>query len=296
MTTLVGNKANFKALHRQERNEKLVMLGLTVPYLLLVILLIAIPIGWLFGMSFVSHDGGFTFENYLRLVESKAYYRIFITTFEISIFTTLICILIGYPLTYFISQLPRRIANICMIAVLIPFWTSLLVRTYAWLVLLQRKGLLNNFGIELGLFSEPLPLMHNTTGTLIGMVHIMLPFLILPLYANMRTIDTDYLKAAASMGANQMRAFWTVFFPLSVPGLLAGSLIVFVICLGFYVTPAVLGGGKVIMVSMKIQSNIELFFSWGAASALGVVLLALTIVILYVASKFVSLDQMGSGN
>ena len=294
MTTLVGNQTNIKALHRQERKEKLVMMGLTVPYLLLVILLIVIPIGWLFGTSFVGPDGSFTFKNYIRLVESKAYYRIFVTTFEISVFTTLICILIGYPLTYFISQLPRRAANLCMIAVLIPFWTSLLVRTYAWLVMLQRKGLLNNFGIELGLFSEPLPLMHNTTGTLIGMVHIMLPFLILPLYANMRTIDPDYLKAASSMGANQLRAFWTIFFPLSVPGLLAGSLIVFVICLGFYVTPAVLGGGKVIMVSMKIQSNIELFFSWGAASALGVVLLVLTIVILYVASKFVSLDQMSS--
>ena len=294
MTTLVGNQTNIKALHQQERKEKLVMMGLTVPYLLLVILLIVIPIGWLFGTSFVGPDGSFTFKNYIRLVESKAYYRIFVTTFEISVFTTLICILIGYPLTYFISQLPRRAANLCMIAVLIPFWTSLLVRTYAWLVMLQRKGLLNNFGIELGLFSEPLPLMHNTTGTLIGMVHIMLPFLILPLYANMRTIDPDYLKAASSMGANQLRAFWTIFFPLSVPGLLAGSLIVFVICLGFYVTPAVLGGGKVIMVSMKIQSNIELFFSWGAASALGVVLLVLTIAILYVASKFVSLDQMSS--
>ena len=294
MTAVAGQEVNLASLRQQERKEKLVMLGLTVPYLLIVILLIIIPIGWLFGTSFVGQDGSFTFKHYIRLVESKAYYRIFVTTFEISIFTTLICILIGYPLTYFISQLPRRAANLCMIAVLIPFWTSLLVRTYAWLVLLQRKGLLNNFGIETGLLSEPLPLMHNQTGTLIGMVHIMLPFLILPLYANMRAIDTDYLKAAASMGASQLRAFWTIFFPLSLPGLLAGSLIVFVICLGFYVTPAVLGGGKVIMVSMKIQSNIELFFSWGAASALGVVLLVLTIVILYVASKFVSLDQMSS--
>ena len=294
MTAIVGNEINIKSLRQQETKERLVMIGLTIPYLLIVILLIIVPIGWLFGTSFVDQDGSFTFKHYIRLVESKAYYRIFITTFEISIFTTLICILIGYPLTYFISQLPRRFANLCMIAVLIPFWTSLLVRTYAWLVLLQRKGLLNNFGIELGLLSEPLPLMHNMTGTLIGMVHIMLPFLILPLYANMRAIDTDYLKAASSMGANQLRAFWTIFFPLSVPGLLAGSLIVFVICLGFYVTPAVLGGGKVIMVSMKIQSNIELFFSWGAASALGVVLLVLTIAILYIASKFVSLDQMSS--
>ena len=177
-----------------------------------------------------------------------------------------------------------------MIGVLIPFWTSLLVRTYAWLVLLQKKGLLNNIAIDMGLISEPIKFVHNTTGTLIGMVHIMLPFLILPLYANMRAIDKDCMKAASSLGAAPSRAFWTVFLPLSLPGLLAGLLIVFVLCLGFYVTPAILGGGKVIMAAMKISSNIELYFSWGAASALGVVLLVVTGIILFIASKLVSVS------
>ena len=220
--------------------------------------------------------------------------RIFITTFKISILTTIICTLIGYPLAYFMSQLSRKWANICMVGVLIPFWTSLLVRTYAWLVLLQKKGLLNNIALDLGLINEPIKIVHNTTGTLIGMVHIMLPFLILPLYANMRAIDKDCLKAASSLGATPTRAFWTVFFPLSLPGLFAGLLIVFVLCLGFYVTPAILGGGRVIMAAMKISSNIELYFSWGAASALGVVLLVVTAIILYIASKLVSLDQFGN--
>ena len=136
--------------------------------------------------------------------------------------------------------------------------------------------------------------LHNTTGTLIGMVHIMLPFLILPLYANMRAIDKDCLKAASSLGATPTRAFWTVFFPLSLPGLFAGLLIVFVLCLGFYVTPAILGGGRVIMAAMKISSNIELYFSWGAASALGVVLLVVTMAILFLASKLVSIDQISA--
>jgi putative spermidine/putrescine transport system permease protein/spermidine/putrescine transport system permease protein len=180
-----------------------------------------------------------------------------------------------------------------MIGVLIPFWTSLLVRTYAWLVLLQKKGLINNIALDIGLISEPIKFVHNTTGTLIGMVHIMLPFLILPLYANMRSIDKDCLKAASSLGATPTRAFWTVFFPLSLPGLTAGLLIVFVLCLGFYVTPAILGGGRVIMAAMKISSNIELYFSWGAASALGVVLLVITSIILFIASKLVSMDQLG---
>jgi putative spermidine/putrescine transport system permease protein/spermidine/putrescine transport system permease protein len=172
----------------------------------------------------------------------------------------------------------------------------LLVRTYAWLVLLQKKGIVNTILVDLELISAPIKFVHNTSGTLIGMAHIMLPFLILPLYANMRTIDKDCIRAAASLGATPSRAFWTVFFPLSIPGLLAGLLIVFVLCLGFYVTPAILGGGRVIMVAMKISSNIELYFSWGAASALGVVLLLFTLLILFLASKLVSMDQISGRN
>ena len=294
MTIVEMEKPNERGLQQVAANERLTFFGLTLPYLLMVTALIVIPVGWLFYLSFIGRDGSLSFENYERMMKSKAYIRIFLTTFKISILTTIICAAIGYPLAYFMSQLSRKWANICMIGVLIPFWTSLLVRTYAWLVLLQKKGLLNNMAIEMGLISEPIKIVHNTTGTLIGMVHIMLPFLILPLYANMRAIDKDGLKAASSLGATPTRAFWTVFFPLSLPGLLAGLLIVFVLCLGFYVTPAILGGGRVIMAAMKISSNIELYFSWGAASALGVVLLVVTGIILFIASKLVSMDQLGN--
>jgi len=246
-------------------------------------------------VSFIGADGNFSLENYARMVSRKSYMRIFITTFQISILTTALCIVIGYPLAYFMSQLPGKWAGLCLVTVLLPFWTSLLVRTYAWLVLLQKQGLVNQWAITLGLWDAPLKFVHNMTGTLIGMVHIMLPFLILPVYAAMRAIDGDYLKAASNLGASPRRAFWTVFFPLSTPGLFAGSLMVFVLCLGFFVTPAVLGGGRVIMVSMKIVSNIELFVNWGAASALGVVLLVLTVIILWIASKFLRLEQMAGG-
>ena len=287
-------RINEDILDRLDRHEKYTLFGLTIPYLILVFGLIIFPIGWLFYMSFIGRDETLSLDNYNRIWESKAYFRIFKTTFQISILTTLLCAVIGYPLTYFMSQLSKRWANICLIGVLIPFWTSLLVRTYAWLVLLQKKGLINTLAIDWGLWSEPIKFVHNTSGTLIGMVHIMLPFLILPLYANMRTIDKDCLKAAANLGATPTRAFWTVFFPLSLPGLFAGLLIVFVLCLGFYVTPALLGGGKVIMVAMKISDNIELYYSWGAASALGVVLLIVTMIILYIASKLVPIDQVGN--
>lgn len=290
-----GEALHARALAREAARERLALFGLTSPALLLVLVVMVLPVGWLFWLSFTGDDGAFSLEHYARMIESKAYYRIFQTTFLVSLFTTALCAAIGYPLAYFMAQLPPRAANLCMIAVLLPFWTSLLVRTYAWLVLLQRKGLVNTWAIELGLWEEPLKLVHNMTGTLIGMVHIMLPFLVLPVYGSMRAIDRDYVKAAANLGAGPAAAFWRVFLPLSLPGLVAGSLIVFVLCLGFFVTPAVLGGGRVIMVSMQIATNIELFFNWGAASALGVVLLAVTFLILWLASKVVRLDRILGG-
>lgn len=295
MAAVDGADMNAEGLRRDGFLERLKLFGLCSPAILLVLVILVIPAGWLAYVSFLGTDGQFSMENYSRMISRKSYMRIFITTFEVSFMTTGICVLIGYPLAYFLSQLPARIANICMITVLLPFWTSLLVRTYAWLVLLQKKGLVNTFAIEMGLWDEPIKIVHNMTGTLIGMVHIMLPFLVLPLYASMKAVNRDYMKAASNLGANPVSAFWTIFFPLSTPGLFAGMLIVFVLCLGFYVTPAVLGGGKVIMVSMKIASNIELFVNWGAASALGVVLLALTIGALWITSRFVRLEQIVGG-
>jgi ABC-type spermidine/putrescine transport system permease subunit I len=286
---------NAKGLRQDEWLERLKLFGLSSPALILILVILVIPVGWLFFVSFIGADGSFSLENYERMIASKSYARIFKTTFQVSILTTILCILIGYPLAYFMSQLPSKIANLCLITVLLPFWTSLLVRTYAWLVLLQKKGLVNDWGISLGLWEDPIKFVHNLNGTLIGMVHIMLPFLILPTYGAMKAIDKDYLKAASNLGASPVRSFWTVFFPLTTPGLFAGSLMVFVLCLGFFVTPAVLGGGKVIMVSMKIVSNIELFVNWGAASALGVVLLLITIATLWIASRFLNLNNIAGG-
>jgi len=278
-------RPNAARLRRSARLERLGLFLLCSPALALMVLIIIVPICWLFWLSFIGANGLPSLENYQRMLASRSYVQVFVLTFEISAWTTLLCVLIGYPLAYFLSQLSTRAANLCMIAVLVPFWTSLLVRTYAWLVLLQRKGLINEWGMALGLWDEPLPLVHNYAGTLIGMVHIMLPFLVLSLYGAMHAVEADCLKAAASLGARPTQVFWKVFFPLSLPGLLGGMLIVFILSLGFYVTPAILGGGKVIMVSMRIASTIELFVNWGAASALGVVLFVLTLMVLALAAR-----------
>ncbi len=298
MATLTSSAAidrdppNARALRRDELRERLALLGLSAPALVLALVTMVLPVAWLFGLSFTADDGSLSLMHYRRMLEQPSYARIFLATFKVSFITTTLCVGLGYPLAYVLAQLPRRVANLLLIAVMLPFWTSLLVRTYAWLVLLQRQGLVNIWGMALGLWDEPLALVNNLFGTLVGMVHIMLPFLVLPVYGAMRAIDRDYMTAAANLGASPTAAFWRVFFPLSLPGLVAGSLIVFIICLGFYVTPAVLGGGKVIMVSNQIASDIELFFNWGAASSLGVVLLTATMLILWVASRIARLDRM----
>jgi ABC-type spermidine/putrescine transport system permease subunit I len=285
--TVPINELQLKA---QEVREQRVLLSLATPALVAVVAIVLIPVGWLFYLSFLGSDGQLSLENYQRMIEYKSYARVFLTTFQVSILTTLLCILIGYPLSYFLASLPQRVAGFFMLAVLLPFWTSLLVRTYAWLVLLQKNGILNDFASSAGLWDSPIKLVHNLTGTLIGMAHIMLPFLVLPLYGSMRKIERDMMHAAANLGATPIQAFWKIYFPLSISGMVAGSLIVFVLCLGFYVTPAVLGGGRVVMVATQITAILENQYNWGAASALGVVLLVATLIILFTASKLLKLD------
>ena len=286
------NSLNSLSLKFHKIREQWLLLGLAAPSIVTIIFVIMIPLGWLFYLSLLGKGGEYSLVNYQRMIEYKSYARVYMITFQVSIFTTILCILIGYPLAYFLAHIPRRLAGILMLTVLLPFWTSLLVRTYAWLVLLQKKGLLNDFAIHIGLWETPVKLVHNMTGTLIGMAHIMLPFLILPLYGAMRRIEPEMMHAAANLGAKPFQAFWKIFFPMSLPGMIAGSLIVFVLCLGFYVTPAVLGGGRVVMVATQITAILENQFNWGAASALGVVLLIATLIILYLSGRFLKLDNV----
>jgi ABC-type spermidine/putrescine transport system permease subunit I len=202
-------------------------------------------------------------------------------------------VLLGYPLAYLLSQLPQRAASICLIFVILPFWTSVLVRTYAWLVILQRRGIVNTWLLDAGLIEQPLALVNNLTGTMIGMTHVMLPCLVFPLYSAMKTIDPTYLRAAANCGASPMRAFWQVFFPMSLPGLSSGIVLVFTLCLGYYITPALLGGGKVVMWAMQIESSISLYSNWGAASALGVTLVLVTLGLLYLINRILGINPYG---
>ncbi|WP_312795025.1 ABC transporter permease [Tianweitania sp.] len=272
---------NTGALHRSRRNNNLAFVGLSVPAFVLVMLVLIIPFAWLAWMSLYDATGALSAENYVRL-SRPAYVESFLTTFKVAAIVTFTCVILGYPVAYLLSQLREKTAQILMIFIILPFWTSVLVRTYAWLVLLQRQGLINTWLTDLGLISEPLPLVNNLTGTVIGMVHIMLPFLILPLYASMKTIDPVLLRAASNCGASPAQAFRQVFLPLSLPGVATGVALIFVLCLGYYLTPALLGGGRVAMWSTQIADMIAKFANWGAASALSVVLLVVTGTILWI--------------
>ena len=277
---------------RNETNEFSQTL-LLLPSLLLVGGLLFVPMGWLLALSFA--DPGPSLGHYARMLGDPSYAKSFALTFQIAASVTIVTVLLGYPLCYWMLRLPRVWQQMALICVIVPFWTSLLVRTYAWLVLLQRRGLVNKTLQDVGLTSEPLPLMYNVTGTTIGMAHILLPFLVLPLFASMQRIDKDVLRAASALGATPTFAFWKVFFPLSLPGLTAGALLVFVLSIGYYVTPQLLGGGSTVMIGQLIQRNVELFSSWGAASAVSMVLLAIVLTLFWIMNRLVPLDRVLGG-
>ena len=273
---------NRHALNRERRRENWSMLRLTIPALLIVGVLMVAPLLWLLSMSFVDIEGNYGLGNYRLFFSEPVYVEIFLNTFKIALIVTVISVLLGYPVAYLMSILPPKWAGPMMLAVLVPFWTSGLVRTFSWLIILQRKGLINETLSWLNLIERPLTLVHNVTGTVIGMVHIMIPFLILPLYASMKAIDGNLMRAAANVGSSPTHAFFRIFLPLSMPGLVAGTIMIFVMSLGFYITPALLGGGRVKMIAQRIEEALALYPTWGPAAALAVLLLLMTALCLWI--------------
>ena len=209
----------------------------------------------------------------------RAFGRILARTFEISLVVTLWCLLLAYPLAYWLTTLSARQANVLMILVLVPFWTSILVRVAAWIVLLQSEGLVNHALQDLHVISQPLALLFNRTGVVIAMVHILLPFMILPLYSVMQSVPPTYLRAAVSLGSPPLAAFFRVYVPQTYAGIGAGALLVFILSIGYYVTPALLGGPDDQMLSYYIAQYTNVTVNWGMACALGALLLAATLVL-----------------
>jgi putative spermidine/putrescine transport system permease protein len=233
----------------------------------------------------------------MRPENQQIYGILFWRTMVMSLTITLSCILLGYPVAWILANLPTRTANLLMILVLLPFWTSLLVRTSAWKVMLQEQGVINDTLVWLGLVAndDRLALINNSTGTIIAMTHILLPFMILPMYSVMQTIQPTYLRAAKSLGATNWTAFWRVYFPQSIPGIGAGSILVFILAIGYYITPAIVGGTSGTFISNRIAYHISQSLNWGLGAALGAILLAAVLLLYYVYDKVVGIDNVKLG-
>ncbi|MFN3661329.1 ABC transporter permease [Yoonia sp.] len=227
----------------------------------------------------------------------QIYVKLFIRTLIMSLTIMGACILLGYPVAWMLANLPARQANLMLILVLLPFWTSLLVRTSAWKVLLQQQGVINDLLVWIGLVSDAnrLTMINNATGTVIAMTHILLPFMILPLYSVMKTIPPSYLRAAKSLGATNWTAFWRVYFPQSVPGIGAGSILVFILSIGYYITPEIVGGTSGIFISNRIAYHISSSLNWGLAAALGTILLVVVMALYWAYDRIVGIDNVKLG-
>ncbi|MEM6371997.1 MAG: ABC transporter permease [Pseudomonadota bacterium] len=258
-----------------------------------------------------THSGKYTSGYFLNAVDAQKTAdgmawqpenkQILITLFGRTIWMSVLimgcCILLGYPIAWLLANLPMRQANLLLILVLLPFWTSLLVRTSAWKVMLQQQGVINDVLVWIGLVADDnrLIIINNQFGTIVSMTHILLPFMILPMYSVMQTIQPSYLRAAKSLGATNWTAFWRVYFPQSVPGIGAGSILVFILAIGYYITPEIVGGTKGVFISNRIAYHISSSLNWGLAAALGTILLAAVLILYWAYDKIVGIDNVKLG-
>ncbi len=226
--------------------------------------------------------------------DEAIYVAVLKRTFGMSAIVTGLCLLLGFPLAYLMATQPPRIANILMIFVLLPFWTSVLVRVAAWIVLLQTQGLVNQALMALGLTDHPLQLVFNSTGVYIAMVHILLPFMILPMYSVMKGISPTYMRAALSLGCPPFKSFWKIYFPQALPGVSAGGLLVFILCMGYYITPALLGSPKEQMASYFVAFYTNQTINWGMAAALSAILFVATLILYMAYSRLTSQQDAAS--
>jgi len=282
--------ATRKTLGRRTQTRWLLLL---LGPLLFMLTFYLYPIAQMLAISFFDPD--FTMKHYLHLFKVPAYSRVLIETFKMAASTTVICLLLGYPVAYLLAETTPRARSILMLLVIMPFMVSILVRTYAWMVILGRHGLINEILMNSGLTSLPIKLMHNLFGVYVGMVQILLPFMIFPLYSIMVGIDRGLMKAAENLGANPTQVFIRIFFPLSLPGVGGGCILVFIIALGFFITPALLGGVSDVMISTLIETQVNTLLNWGFASAMSVVLLIITFILFFIYTRYFGMEQTFAG-
>ena len=248
-------------------------IALSVPAMLLLLGLFAAPLLRLLALSVA----GGSLVAYERALTNELYLRVIFETFKIAAIVTVLTLALGYPVAYVMATSGRAWQLVGIAFVLLPFWTSILVRTYAWMVILGRNGVVNRALVGWGVIDSPLPLLNNLAGVLIGMVHVLLPYMILPVFNAVKNVDPNLVLAAVGLGAPRWRAFLRITLPLTMNGVAAGVTLVFTLSLGFFITPALLGGGRVVMVANLIEEQVRELLNWAFAGALSAILLALTL-------------------
>ena len=266
------------------------------PAVLFLLLLFVYPTSLLVGLSAVDVDGNITVSHYSRLFDQGLYTKVLLITLKVAAWTTTFAIIAGYPVAYLLANVRSSLRNTLIIWVLLPFWTSFLVRTFAWLVLLGRKGAINDLLIAVGILDYPIKIIYNFTGVMIGMVHALMPLCVLTMLAVMENIDTNLTKAAGTMGARRGQSFWRIYFPLSLPGVAAGGLLIFVTSLGFFITPALLGGARDTMIVQLIMFQIDSMLNWGFAGAISMLLLGTVLLIFFFYDRWLGLSTLSGGN
>lgn len=266
---------------------------LAAPALLFLLALFVYPLLGIVGRSFFKD--GYTLAFYRQALGEPVYLTVIALTFRTAALTTLVCLALGYPLAYVLVSLPPRVSRLLLVIVVLPFFTSVIVRTYAWMVILGRTGLINEALLGLGLMEHPLRLLYHQGGMLVGMSYVLLPYMVLTTYSVMRGVDPALIRAAYGLGAGRWEAFRRVFFPLSLPGVAGGTLLVFILSLGFFITPRLLGSPSDVMIAMLIEHEIEFTLNWSFASALAVLLLVITLVGFALYNRCVGLARLFQG-
>ena len=262
-----------------------------------VVFIVPITRVLLWGVAPSMAPAGGTGAPWHELLTTPLYRAALLRTFRLSLTVTLACLILGYPIAYALARARGWRQQLLLALVVAPFWISVLARSFTWMVLLQRQGVVNRLLLALGLVREPVPLIYNEVGVHIGMIHVLLPYMILSLYGAMRGLDPGLLRAAAGLGATEWQAFRRIWWPLSRPGVAAGCLLLFVVALGFFITPALLGGGKVTTLAMLIEAHVTQAQDWPLASALGLVLLIATVIALVPAQRALRLEALvGAGS
>jgi len=286
----IADKSAPRSFWRQPATQQFL---LVVPALTALVLLFVYPISSVLLRSLFSPE--LTFNHYIYFFKTPLYTRVLWITFQISLLSTLSALVVGYPVAYVLRRARPGIRNIFLLAITLSFMISLLVRNYSWIIVLQRNGVLNSIFSYFGLIDSPMKLLHNRFGVMVGMTHIFVPYIIFPIYSVMMGMDLNLEKAAQNLGATKWQTFWRVTFPLSLPGIGAGALLVFIMALGFFITPALLGGRKDQMLSNLIQIQVVDLLNWPFASAMSVILLFVTLIVFAIYNRYLGVERLWGG-